>query len=172
MSAQVIPIECQLNRNSIDFKFSSDSISPVITDFVIIQNKSGSIAKFSWNIPPSPFSIQPMSGSIESLKSLTAEITYKPETHPHDEVTMVLNVEGSSPKTLKCIGDVGSPKCQISKKQIPFGLIPLGIEKDQQIRVKNISDDDAIFTISHSNANELTVSPSNGRITGKRNSNV
>ena len=65
---------------------------------------------------------------------------------------------------MKCIGDIGIPKCSLAKKVINFGLIPIGITKTQTIKVKNTGDDDAIFSLSYSYMTELEVLPMNGRI--------
>ena len=164
VNAQVVPIDLQLSRQSIEFRFSPDSISPHIKEFVIIQNKSNATAEYTWSGLTPNFTISQNSGSIEPLKSQNIEITYTPTTRAHDETTLLLNVTGGTTRTLKCIGDIGVPKCSISKKLINFGLIPIGILKTQMIKFKNTGEDDAIFTISHQNVNELQVIPMNGRI--------
>jgi hypothetical protein len=62
------------------------------------------------------------------------------------------------------IGDIGSPKCVLNKKSVNFRLIPIGIDKTQVIRLKNVGDDNAIFTVSHKPSNELVTNTMNGRI--------
>jgi len=162
--AQIVPIDIQLSRSSVDFRFSPDSVTPIIKEYVTIQNKSNTSAEYNWTGLTNSFSISVISGTIDPLKSVNTEISYNPGNKPHDEATLVLNCVGGYPRPLKCIGDVGNPKCSISKKVIGFGLIPIGIMKNNQIRIKNTGDEDAIFSLSYNNVNELTVSPMNGRI--------
>ena len=164
VTAQVVPIELQLSRQSIEFKFSPDSNSPHIKEFVIIQNKSNAQAEYTWTGLIPVFSLSQTSGVIEPHKSQSIEITYTPTTKAHDETTLLLNVTGGATRTLKCIGDIGIPKCSLAKKVINFGLIPIGITKTQTIKVKNTGDDDAIFSLSYSYMTELEVLPMNGRI--------
>lgn len=164
ITAKVVPIDLQLSRNLIEFRFSPDSITPFIKEFVIIQNKSNAEASYMWTGMSSVFSLSQSSGTIEHLKSHNIEITYTPTTNAHDETTLLLNVTGGSSRSLKCIGDIGVPKCSLNKKFVNFGLIPIGIQKTQSIKIKNTGDDDAIYTISYTNVNELQVIPQNGRI--------
>ncbi|OHS98266.1 hypothetical protein TRFO_35361 [Tritrichomonas foetus] len=167
ISASVVPIDVQLSRNVVEFRFSPDSIHPVIKEFVNLVNKSNGQAQYSFTGMNTMFSLSDNSGVIDANKTVTLEISYKPTNHPHDEVTLIMNVVGGPSRALKCIGDVGIPKCVVSKKVINFGLIPIGIQKTQQIRIKNNGDDNAIFSISHDCMNELKVSPSNGRIAAR-----
>ena len=163
--AQVLPIDVQLSRQSIDFRFSPDSNKPIIKEFVTLYNKSDAHADYSWSGLAPPFSMKNISGSIEPHKSINVEIEYHPENLPHHEMTLTLNVPGGPSKMLKCIGDVGSPKCSISKKKVEFGLIPIGIEKSTSFKVKNSGDDDAIFTIKlPKNTSELHITPLTGRV--------
>jgi len=162
--AQIIPIDLQLSRNIIEFRFSPDSNSPVIKEFVTVLNKSNAKAEYSWsNIVP-PFGISTQSGFVEANKSHNIEISYHPSTKAHDEATLIMNVAGGPSKALKCVGDVGSPKCSISKKILSFGLIPIGLEKSQSVRIKNSGEDDAVFSVMTNGSHELIVSPMNGRI--------
>ena len=165
VSAQVVPIEVQLSRQMIDFRFAPDSTEPVIKEYISIQNKSSAKAEFSWNMPSGPFSIQNSPTFVEPQKAATVEIVYRPTNKSHDEATFVLNVNGGPSRTLKCIGDVGSPKCSLSKKTLQLGLIPVGIVKEQQVRLKNTSEDDAIFVVQIPKEHpELEVSPMHGRV--------
>lgn len=164
ITAKVVPIDLQLSRSMIEFRFSPDSITPFIKEFVIIQNKSNAEASYVWSGMNSVFSLSQASGTIEPLKSQNIEITYTPTTNSHDETTLLLNVTGGSSRSLKCIGDIGIPKCSLNKKFVNFGLIPIGIQKTQTIKIKNTGDDDAIFSVSYNNVNELQVIPANGRI--------
>jgi hypothetical protein len=164
VSGNVIPIEMQLSRSLIEFRFSPDSITPQIKEFVTIINKSNAVGEFNWTGCNSSFTMAATSGTVEPLRTVNVEITYLPTNHPHDEVTLIMNVIGGNSKALRCIGDVGVPKCQMMKKQINFGLIPIGIAKTERIRIKNSGDDDAIFTVQQDSQVELSISPMSGRV--------
>ncbi|EAY22425.1 hypothetical protein TVAG_379040 [Trichomonas vaginalis G3] len=164
VSAQVVPIELQLSRQMIEFRFSPDSVSPYIKEFVTIINKSNSIAEYSWTGLTPVFSLSQTSGKIDPDSTQNIEVTYFPQTHSHDEATLLLNVSGGQTRSLKCVGDIGAPKCSLNKKFVNLGLIPIGILKSQALRIKNSGDDDAIFSISYDNTAELQIIPMNGRI--------
>jgi hypothetical protein len=110
------------------------------------------------------FSLSVKSGSIEAHRSQNVEITYLPKTSNRDEVSFILQVEGGPSRVLKCVGLPGNPKCQLLRKKVDFGLIPLGIAKTQQFKIRNAGDDDGIFTISHDSLSELTITPTSGRV--------
>ncbi|OHT11670.1 hypothetical protein TRFO_03893 [Tritrichomonas foetus] len=163
--AQVIPMDVQLSRSQIEFKFSSDSTLPVIKEFVSIINKSNSVAEYSWSGQNPPFFITESTGYIEANKTKNVEIVYRPGNKTHDECSLMCKITGGPSSILKCIGDVGTPKCSLIKKTINFGLIPIGIEKMSQLKVKNTGDDDAIFTVLIPKTSpELQISPMNGRV--------
>lgn len=164
VSAQVVPIELQLSRQMIEFRFSPDSVSPFIKEFVTIVNKSNSTAEYTWTGLTPVFSLSQISGKIDPDSTQNIEVTYTPQTHSHDEATLLLNVLGGQTRTLKCVGDIGAPKCSLNKKFVNLGLIPIGILKTQTLRIKNAGDDDAIFSINYDGTNELQIIPMNGRI--------
>lgn len=165
VAAQVVPIEVQLSRSLIEFRFAPDSITPVIKEFVTVTNNSIGAAQFNWTGMNNFFSISQISGTIEIGKILNFEITYSPTTHSHDETILTINVVGGPSRILRCIGDIGIPKLSLSKKIVGFGLIPIGITQTQSIRLKNSGDHDALFTVSHENLSEISVSPENGKVT-------
>lgn len=167
IAAQVIPIDVQLSRSSLEFRFSHDSDTPIVKETVTLINKSNGQAQFNFTDMNNVFSLNVVTGTIKALKTTNVEITYKPTNHPHDELTLVLNIVGGPSRSLKLIGDCGSPKCSLSKRSISFGLIPIGLTKSQQLKISNTSEDDAIYTVSHSDLSELTISPMNGMIRSK-----
>ncbi|OHT12743.1 hypothetical protein TRFO_17376 [Tritrichomonas foetus] len=162
--AQVIPIEVQINQSLIEFRFSPDSIMPVIKEFVTLQNKSNARAEYSFNGLSPPFSMQQSHGYIEANKSMNVEIVYSPGNRSHDEQDLILNIQGGPSRALKLIGDTGFSRCSLQRKSVNFGLIPIGIAKTQTLRLKNSGEDDAIFSLSFSNPNELQITPLNGRV--------
>jgi hypothetical protein len=173
IQAQVVPIEVLLSRSLLEFRFSPDSTTPVIREFVTIQNKGTSRANISWVIPPGPFSIPSAIQWIEAKQNVNVEIHYSPTTRTHDEVNLTMNVHGGDSRVLKCVGDIGSPKCSLGKKTVAFGLIPTGITKIQQLRLKNSSEDDGIFTVTiPKSAPELQISPMNGRVAARDSQNL
>ena len=164
ISAHVVPIDLSLSRNIIEFRFSPDSVSPIIKEFVTLSNKSIGQARFSWAGMTPTFTLSTTEGVVEPNRVQNIEITYTPTDHPHDEAILTCNVFGGESQILKCIGDVGLPKCSLTKKVLSFGLIPIGIKKTQTLRIKNSGEDDAMFEINKENAAELQVSPFVGRI--------
>jgi hypothetical protein len=163
VAASVVPIDIQLSRSLIEFRFSSDSVKPFIKEYVVLHNKSNTNAQFSWSGANHMFSLSITSGSVEANRTQNVEITYIPKTSSRDEVLLTLQVEGGPSRSLKCLGLPGNPKCQLLRKKIDFGLIPLGILKTQQLKIKN-SGDDAIFTLCHESLSELLITPTSGRI--------
>lgn len=167
MVAQVIPIEVQISRSVLEFRFSPDSTSPYIKEFLTLQNKSNAKAEFSFSGLMAPFSVDMPTGFIEPNRNLNVEITYHPTTKPHEEQNVVLKVNGGASRSLKLVGDTGSSRCSLAKKTVNFGLIPIGIARTQTLRLKNTGEDDAIFSVSVSNPSELQVSPMNGRVAAR-----
>lgn len=166
--ATVVPINVQLSRSLIDFRFTPDSNLPIIREHVTLFNKSNSNAEFNWTNVTPPFSIEKQSGVVEANKSMSIEIVYRPTTKSRDELSIICEVNGGYSRTLKCVGEVGCPRISLVKKTVNFGLIPIGIEKSLQFRVKNSGEDDAIFTIDvPSNSPELRIQPRNGKICAK-----
>lgn len=164
ISAQVVPMDVHLSRQALDFRFSPDSDQPIIKEFITLHNRSNAPAEYNWTGENSVFRLSCSRGVIDALKTENIEITYTPGNHSHDEATLVMNVTGGQSKVLKCVADIGSPKCSVSKKIVNFGLIPIGILKSQTIRVRNTGDDDAIFIINHNSTSELQIIPTSGRI--------
>lgn len=163
-NAQVVPIELDLKQTILEFRFSPDSIHPIIHEFVTIVNKSNSRAEFNFIGLAPPFSMPHSKGHVEPNKSINVEITYSPGTRNHDELDIIMNTLGGPSRALKLIGDTGMNHCTLQKKQLNLGLIPVGIVKTQSIRIKNSGDDDAIFSITNPNPQELQVTPKHSRI--------
>ena len=65
------------------------------------------------------------------------------------------------------IGDIGKPKLQLMKKAVSFGLISLNSQQTQDLRIKNIGTDDAIFTVTPNLTDIISIMPTGGRIKGK-----
>jgi hypothetical protein len=165
VSAQVVPIEVEFSKSFLDFRFSPDSTTPIIREFVYLQNKANARAEISWQIPNGPFSIPTRVNSIEPKQSVNVEVVYIPTTRPHEEANIILNIVGGPSRALKCVAQIGSPKCSLSKKSISFGLIPIGITNAHQLKLKNTSEDDAIFVISiPPDVPEIQILPINGRV--------
>lgn len=164
VTAIVSPIDLQLSKSVINFKFTSGSSSPFVKEYVTIHNKSSSEAHFSWESTNPSFSLSTLSGYIEAHKTVNVEITYIPGRKNTDETTLLLKVDGGPSRSLKCIGTPGSPKCALMRKKIDFGLVPVGISKSQVLKIKNSGEDDAIFSVTNPNLSELSISPASGRI--------
>lgn len=166
INATVVPIDLQLSRNTIEFRFGSGTSSPFLKEFVTIQNKSDSDARFQWESNNPQFTLSTLTGQIEKRKSQNVEITYIPGQRSRDEAVLTMKVEGGPSKTLKCIGYLGSPKCTLLRKKVEFGLVPVGISKTEKFKIKNSAQDDAIFSITNPNLTELQIVPSSGKISG------
>ena len=164
INATVVPIDLQLSRNQIEFRFSPGIDTPIIKENITINNKSSITAKFSWLIQNPLFSISKPIGFVESKKSITLEISYTPKEKNKDEAILTMNVDGGPSRALKCIGLPGSPRCVLSKKSVDFGLVPVGMPRTEIISLKNSGGDDAIFTITNPNLSELSIQPLNGRV--------
>lgn len=164
VQATAIPINLQLSKSVIEFRLPPDSTLPFIKEFITIINKSNAEASYSWKGQNTTFSLSAIAGQIEANKTQNIEITYVPTTHNKDEETLVLNVVGGPSRSVKCIGDTGFPKCSLLRKRVDFGLIPIGIQKNQTLRIKNSGEDDAIFSICQLNSSEIHISPMSGRI--------
>ena len=169
---QVVPIDVQLSKSVLEFRFSADSSSPIIKEFISMTNSSIGPAQYSWTGMNDFFSISATSGTIEPGKVHNLEITYTPTNHSHDETTLVASIVGGEPKSIRCIGDVGNPKVSVSKKTVAFGLIPIGILKTQIVRLKNSGEDDALFSIRHGNLSEISITPESGRVSGHSGLNL
>jgi len=164
ISAQVIPIDVRISKTTIDFVFPRDYTKSFLIEQVSIYNNSNSRAKFKWNGFNSVFTIKDESGIIEPKSNFITELTYQPGSISKSEVFATLSIEGGQSRNLKCTGDSGKPKCQVIKKVIDFGLVPLGSTQNQIIRIKNNGNDDGIFSISCDENNLLNFQPNNGRI--------
>lgn len=169
VGAQVTPVDVQLSRSTVEFRFNDDATQPLIREFVSLINRSSTGTKYSWSNLRHPFYIEHIEGKIEANKTLNIEIKYTPGVISQDECTVTLDVVGGQSRTLKLIANIGSPKCILSKKLINFGLLPIGIGSTQQLKVRNDSEDDAIFNLDTKNAPELTIIPMNGRIPANDN---
>lgn len=165
--AVAVPIEVQLSRNVIEFRFGHDSVMPFVKEYITLQNKSSTTAKFSWAGANDQFTLSVPMGVIEANKTRNIEVTYIPKEQSRDEATLTLSVEGGPSRILKCVGLPGNPKCQLLRKKVDFGVVALGMEVTQTVKVKNSSDDDAIFTLCRSAMPELTIVPNSGRIAGR-----
>lgn len=175
ISAQAVPIELKLSKSTIEFNFPFDSIDPFVKEILTIQNTASSTAEISWNDINNDdakdrkdeeiFFINYNKGKIEPKSTYTAEFTFRPTTKPHYEKYVTLNVVGGPSKRVRLIGDTGKPRLHVNKKNIQFGLMPICVERTQKIRLKNTGPDDAIYSITSSNApKSLVISSINGRI--------
>lgn len=167
ISAQAIPIELKLSKSTVEFRFPFDYTEPFIKEYLTIQNMSTSIAEISWvglENEDEIFIVTHNKGKIEPKGSYTAEFTFRPTTKPHYEQYVTLNVIGGPSKRVRLIGDTGKPRLTVNKKNVQFGLIPIGVEKTQKIRLKNTGPDDGIFTIVSNCPKTISISPLQGRI--------
>jgi hypothetical protein len=165
ISAHVIPIEIQLARPTIAFRFAIDSTEPTCRETLVMRNPSTSPAEFSWTgFTGSIFSINTERGRIEPGGSCTVEIRYVPGPISQSEQVAELSVVGGPSRKLRLIGDAGSPKFRISKRAINFGLMPIGIQRTASLRVRNVGKDDGLFSVKVSDPSFVQVNPSNGRI--------
>lgn len=162
--ANATPIETKLSKSVIEFKFAYDSIDPVVTNSVTMYNNSNAPAEYTWLGFCGVFSVEKTTGVIPPLKSEQVYITYSPLSEPHSELDVTMSVVGGGTKSLKLIGDTGTPQITTYTNIVDFGLIPLSIEKVAYFKVKNRGIDDAIYSLVHSDHYNITINPQNGRI--------
>ncbi|OHS94108.1 hypothetical protein TRFO_11380 [Tritrichomonas foetus] len=162
--AHIIPIEVILSNTVLLFTLPEDSFQNFSSKILKLRNKSNSIAKFEMSGFDSTFFVLNKSGQIQPDSEYSIEITYKPDTNQHHEKFINISILGGASQTLKLIGDTGNPVVTLNKKIIDFGLITLGVKNTDTIELKNDSDDDAIFSITPSFTDVLSITPPKGRV--------
>ena len=185
--AQVIPIELNVERKVIDFRIPYEHTEPIIKEYLQITNTSNSFAEFSWsgfensnliiggNAGPRTardapsetdiFSVSLLKGKIEPKSVHVAEIIFKPGINTHYEQNISLEVAGGFPTPILLVGDIGKPRVTLSKRIVNFGLMPINVEKSVKLRLKNVGQDDGIFTVSQANcSSHVTIFPTQDRI--------
>ncbi|OHT01690.1 hypothetical protein TRFO_31385 [Tritrichomonas foetus] len=167
VNAEIVPIELTVEPEVLHFQFDDGYAQPYIKQFVKLRNNSNSTAEFKWSGFDHVFTLHNHTGVICPHGTYSAEITYKPDSNSHAEAMATVSVVGGPSKKLKMIGDTGRPKLQLSKKVVPFGLIPLNAVQTQELRIKNIGTDDAIFTVTPNLTDVISIIPTGGRIKQK-----
>lgn len=167
VTAEIVPIDIIVEPEVLHFSFTEDNCQPYIKEFVKIRNNSNSTAEFKWSGFDNVFTMHNKTGSIVPHGTFSAEITYKPDCKDHAEALATVTVKGGPTQRLKMIGDTGKPKLQLSKKAISFGLISLNSQQTQELKIKNIGADDAIFTVTPNLTDIFSIIPTGGRIKAK-----
>ena len=162
--AEVVSIDVKLSRSQIDFRFPDDIIDTSITEPITLTNTSNATVNYKWSNFNGGFSINSENGLIPPNSSVTLDIRYTPGRESHSETVAILNIIGGSQKHLKLIGDMGKPALMLEKKQISFGVIPIDITKEMNIRLRNVSQVPAIFNIINPTDDTLYISPNTGKI--------
>jgi hypothetical protein len=125
-----------------------------ISKMVELKNPTNTVVEFKWSPVMSgrgiSFSMRPASGSVLPNSSLFCEISFHPSFTAPDSGQFELHVDGNNTiQNLNCQVDLGSSSVQFHDRRINFGTIPLNIETDAEIFLKNISPDyPAIYHLS------------------------
>lgn len=164
VNADIVPIDLTVEPDVLQFSFDEGYSQPYIKSFVKLINNSNSPTEFQWSGFDKVFSIHNKSGKICPHGSYSTEITYKPDTNSHHEAIATVSIVGGPSKKLKMIGDTGKPKLQLAKKVVSFGLIPLNTIETQDLKIKNVGTDDAIFSVTPNLTDVISIVPTGGRI--------
>lgn len=164
--AEVIPIDVQLSRSSIAFSFGPDVEDNILVQKLTLSNTSNAPARYEWRGFDNVFYVHNNTGSIEPNREVTIDVFYKPDSNPHREAAVNFLVENGVSKTLKLVGDAGRPKIVLNKNRVDFGFLSMGTQVRQTITLKNVSQDDGVFTMVPCFTDSFTITPSKGRIPG------
>ncbi|EAY14185.1 hypothetical protein TVAG_373180 [Trichomonas vaginalis G3] len=164
IAAQSIPIEMRLSKKEINFGFGYGQTKFECSETVTLFNNSNAVAHYTWRNITKPFSIQHEQGSIQPQAKEDIVLFYTPEQVQHSECTATLFVVGGLQRTLNLIGDTGKSKIVIPKKTVDLGLIPLGVQQNAVIKLKNTGVDDALFKLNYPDLIGLSINPRYGRI--------
>ena len=168
LQAEVQPITLNLEKDLVEFSFSSDSMERSTFENVKITNPGNATATFTSNVPrSSAFSVDPTSCTIPEGQSEILTLTFTPTHGVSNQSSIELCVEGGMTHVIHCVGDSPEAKCTIREKRLDFGTIPAGIEKKIKCVLQNTSPHSAVYYVDTSQLSScISATPMIGRVAG------
>ena len=159
--AEVIPACLDLSTEQLLFKFSKhDDDNFTVTETIKISNPNDDPASFAWDVPSKSkcaFVLQPTEGEVPGKQSHYITVTWTPsDNNEHNECTLPMFVVGdATPRTLRCVGELGSPAIVFADKILKFGPVCAGFHAKQTISIRNTTRHDAVFVVADRHESKL-----------------
>ncbi|KAK3255401.1 hypothetical protein CYMTET_35412 [Cymbomonas tetramitiformis] len=149
VSADVVPVTLQLNRDAIVFSFTPDNWEPFVVETVMITNPNSYPAEFSWESPNPSFTVNPMIGMVDAKSSLPAVIKWKPSTvGATNEANLNFKVVGATAtKIVQCRGENPEGKCAFREKSLDLHTVSVGVLHQHHLQLRNTGSSDAVFQV-------------------------
>ncbi|PRP78761.1 hypothetical protein PROFUN_00934 [Planoprotostelium fungivorum] len=157
ITADVSPINLDLSKEQINFRFSPDSLSSFASEMLTLTNPFNQVAEFKCANGPN-FVIEPSEGIVKPHSSLDMEVKFLPDSKMKYEETILIKVNGGPDKAIRCFSKLGKVDVVCSHKVVDFEIVAVGLSKTQMISLMNTSSCDA-FVHAESTVPELSVSP-------------
>ena len=163
--AEIAPLELQLSREEISFKFQDTMLEASATEICVITNSSNADAH--WSFEPlgvdSLFSVSPVSGVLPMGQSCRVNVTFTPGPNTSASEDLILKCVGGPDRFIHLKGSVGEARCAFQQRSLDFGVVPIGRSRELKATVRNTGENAAVFWVDDP-VPGVTVIPSRGRI--------
>jgi hypothetical protein len=163
--AEITPVQIQMTRTEITFRFAEDSLERTLTESVVLKNPGNAPARFVWEGVNQHFSVHPDKGVIRQGATVACEVTFTPPTTgQHLENFLTLKTEDGDDQALRVSGQVpDASSVSFALRRLDLGVLAVGFAFDKSITVKNDGKQRAVFHVDGL-AEGLAVNPSKGHI--------
>jgi hypothetical protein len=139
VNAEVVPVDLEISKPVINFKFKEESLDMYTSEVVSLRNLGNSPAayKLRCDNSHSPFRITNPEGIVREGSTKDIEILYG-LISVRDEETIWLEIEkGGAPKPIRCFGVVNETACDVLQGNINLGSIAVGQKKSASFIIRN-----------------------------------
>merc|ERR1719399_485822 len=173
--AEITPVQLQLSRTDLTFRFGDDNLERTISESIVVANNGNGPARFQWiSSVPSHFGLSTTEGVVRPGQSMTLEVTFKPpNSGERVEGYLTLKIEDGRDQTVRCVGQTQEASCNFGLRRVDFGVMAVGLPADKSVPVINNGNANAVFHVDAA-PDGVTVTPARGRIStdGRADLNV
>ncbi len=162
--AEVVPIELEMNKESLDFEFTENSLENNVHHDILLKNTGNAPADFLWG-NAGAFECKPDKGNIGPGQTAIISVVWTPQVSMRNEEELGLHIPGGIDKSLSVAGTVQSAKVSFEKGRLSLGTLAVGAEHKMNLVMKNTGSNPAVFFIDPLDERTgIRVSPERGLI--------
>eukprot|EP00606_Chrysophyceae_sp_TOSAG23-5_P001155 GSChrysophyteH2.ASY1.ANO1.1079.1 assembled CDS len=162
--AEVVPIELEMNKESLDFEFTENSLENNVHHDILLKNTGNAPADFLWG-NAGAFECKPDKGNIGPGQTAIISVVWTPQVSMRNEEELGLHIPGGIDKSLSVAGTVKSAKVTFEKGRLSLGTLAVGAEHKMNLVMKNTGSNPAVFFIDPLDERTgIRVSPERGLI--------
>jgi hypothetical protein len=169
VAADVVPVNLELSRDSIAFKFNAENWEPYVREMLYVTNTNTYPAEFEFDVPGAAFNLKPMKGIVDAKSAQEVAVEWEPSKIPGgNECVIVLKVAGATQsQQIKCVGENPEGKLQWRENKVDLKDVSVGSANARFVTIKNTGTSDAFYQIEIPKTDKIFhvgVEPMYGRI--------